>query len=297
MSNTKYPILISSSRNPKRVAEALDAVANAVAAGQIRNVDLKDIKTILGRAAEEAWEKTVSDPYFYAGRFAKQSDEVQALSSDIMIMGLHSVSSTAKKVSKTRAEGPAVQAMMAYCEEVLPLAEAVASLKNVVVKGRAAPDPEKLAAKENPNKVVKTCACCFRGIAVKGCGTMANHGYKRPQYGWQTKGCPGDKFKPLEVSSDGLRYMVTALAQYRDKLKDDLASIDTKKEFPIRLRLQSVSMIGEEHPRFEDAKAKYVAGLANELRGTEEDIPMFERKLEEWKPQAERIREDSSFGM
>ena len=71
-----------------------------------------------------------------------------------------------------------------FAAEALPLAEAVVSLKDKVVKGRA---PSTGPAKPvNPNKIVKTCPCCFRQIAVTD-GTMAHHGYQRPGHHRQRK--------------------------------------------------------------------------------------------------------------
>lgn len=206
----KFPLLRAAARSPSRFEVAVERVLAGIEAGSIRNVDYQDVKYEVGQAAADAWNNHVASPFFHGGKWEKLPLDVNELYDSIMILSLHDVIATAKKVARSKAQGPVVDAMRAVCAEALPLAEAVASLKGKVVKGRApSAGPSKPV---NPNKVVKTCPVCFRAIAVVG-GTMAHHGYTRPEMGWQTASCQGIRFKPLEVSSEGLQWLIAALRE------------------------------------------------------------------------------------
>jgi Resolvase, N terminal domain len=68
------------------------------------------------------------------------------------------------------------------------------------------------------NKVVGICPCCFREIAVQR-GLMVHHGYER-HTGYHTSSCEAAfRFKPLEVSGEGLQWLLVVAenSQYRDK--------------------------------------------------------------------------------
>jgi hypothetical protein len=57
------------------------------------------------------------------------------------------------------------------------------------------------------DKVMGTCPCCFRKIAVRR-WLMVDHGYKRCT-GYHAFSCVAVRtFKPLEVSCGGLRWLV-----------------------------------------------------------------------------------------
>lgn len=207
-----YPILASGSRRRARLEEALQVVSQGVAAGAIRNVELNDAKATLGRAAGDAWRQHVAIPHFSRGMRPSVIDPERDLFDTVMILSLHDVLATAKRVERSTAAGPGIDAMRAFVAELLPLAQQVAGLKDKVVKGRA---PSATPKVENPDKVVRTCACCFRGIAVDGPDRMAHHGYRRPGQGEQTPSCSGIQFPCLEVSSAGLQMLVSdAEARY-----------------------------------------------------------------------------------
>jgi hypothetical protein len=180
-------------------------------------------------------------------------------------------------LQQAQLDGAAIDAMRAFAAEALPLAEAVASLKDKVVKGRA---PSTGPAKPvNPNKIVKTCPCCFRQIAVTN-GTMAHHGYQRPGYGWQTASCPGIRFKPLEISNEGLLWMIettkTSIAKDRAALADSdkLESIT-----PLRGKTVRVGETG-----YARQLAIYIAGLESTIRQAEGWLSILEKRLAEWRP-------------
>ena len=158
-----FPSLRAIPSTPAQFDAAVEQIAEGIAAGSIRNVDLQDAKFTLSRIVEKAWKTHVSN-FFYGGDWERYPYDLQDLHAGIRIMGLHDVIAASKKVAKTKVTGPIVDAMRAYCDEVLPLAQAVALLKNKVVKGRVPrQDPVK---PENPNKVIGTCPVCFRSLSL-----------------------------------------------------------------------------------------------------------------------------------
>lgn len=289
MTFDRFPALRGAARNPARFDEAVAQVLAGVEAGAIRNVVLQEAKSALSSAVYDAWKKQVCEPHFYGigDRSRRERDPaVEELYWSISLMGLHDVIATSKKLGKTKAQGPAVDAMRAFCAEVLPLAEAVASLKDKVVKGRA---PSAGPAKpENPNKVVKTCPVCFRSIAVVH-GTMAHHGYQRPGQGWQTASCPGIRFKPLEVSNEGLVWLIGALRERQAALSDALANRATHPEYLMGKRKYGAPLekITRDDPLWPRLFARHIAELESEIAALKHELPTLDKKLADWKPEVQ----------
>ncbi|CAM3648700.1 hypothetical protein [Bordetella flabilis] len=284
MTPRQFPILRDSLADPSRFDMAVEQVLAGVEAGSIRNVVWRDAKETLSRIVDKAWKLHVSEPFFY-GKWESHPEDVRLLYNSIMVMGLHDIISTSKKVSRSKASGPAVDAMRTFCAEVLPLSEAVASLKNKVVKGRA---PSLAPSKPvNPNKVVKTCPVCFRRIAVQR-GTMAHHGYERPGSGWQTASCPGIQFKPLEVSSEGLEWLISTLHAQLATATRAYDSRGTHPEFLLVKRMYNgpLERVTRDDPLWPQAFRRHVAQLEGEIAGLKREIPFLEKKLEAWEPEA-----------
>ena len=284
LSLERLPLMRAAARSLARFDAAVGCVLAGIESGSIRNADYQDAKYELSRAAEDAWRNHVSGPFFHAGEWERQSQDVADLHASIMILSLHDVIATAKKVAKSKAEGPAVDAMRAYCAEVLPLAEAVASLKNKVVKGRApSAGPSKPV---NPNKVVKTCPVCFRPIAVVA-GRMAHHGYTRPEIGFQTASCAGIRFKPLEVSSEGLQWLIGALRKRLESRKLAYAERATHPEFLMmrRGRNDAAVKVLRGDPQWPQLFARHVNELRAEMAAIERELPTLDKMLADWKPE------------
>lgn len=285
MTPEQFPIIRANLRTTLRFDAALAEIAAGVEAGAIRNVVLNDAKFTLSGCVNDAWKSHVSAPFFYAGKFQEQPQEVQELGNDINVYGLHEVIAASKKIGKTTATGPAVDAMRAFCAEALPLAQAVAALKDKVIKGRAPnPEPAKVA---NPDKVVKTCPVCFRPIAVRG-STMAHHGYKRPHEGWQTASCPGVRFKPLEVSSDGLEWLIGALRARLATCEVAYAERGTKDSLLVRTG-GSKSLLETITPtsgKWAWHFGAFVSNLESEIGHIKYTLPGLDTKLTNWKPVA-----------
>lgn len=282
MTPDQFPILLSTAKSPEYFARAIRDVAEGLADGKIRNTVLQDAKHTLSRVVDNAWKKTVSEPFFYSGEWKNQPLDVQDLSDSITIMGLHDVISTSKKVGRSKAQGPAVDAMRAYVAEVLPLAMAVASLKDKIVKGRApSTGPSKPV---NPNKIVKTCPCCFRQIAVTG-GRMVHHGYERPGSGYQTASCPGIKFPPLQISTEGLEWLIGAI---QGKLAATKEAYRTRGDLefilvPTRTRPVQIVKVEKGTSDWSREFRHHVAGLEMEMRMYPRELESLGKELEKWK--------------
>ena len=278
----QFKILRSSTKSPEKFDSAVRQVIMGIESGSIRNSVLQDVKFTLSRMVDDAWQKHVGDTFFYGGKFREQPEAVQELHDSINMWSLHHVISASKRITKTKATGPAVEAMRAFCAEALPLAEAMASLKDKVKKGRE-PTPAKPV---NPDKVVKTCPVCFRPIAVLHRGTMAHHGYRRPGHGWQTASCPGIQFKPLEVSSEGLEWLISSLRTRLTALQHAQANQDTQPEFLMASRSSSgkAEKITRNDPLWPRAFKRHIAKVESEIRSLEHELPLLEKKLANWKP-------------
>lgn len=282
MTLESFPLVRGALRSTRRFDKALEVILDGVAQESIRNVDWKDAKDALGRAVDEGYEARVKRPFFH-GRGQEMDPEVYQLYWACLIMSLHDCISAAKKIAKTKATGPEVDAMRAFFAEVLPLALAVASLKDKVVKGRAPnTGPEKPV---NPNRIEKTCPCCMRGIAVVR-GTMAHHGYERPGHGFQTASCAGIQFEPLEVSPKGLEYVVRTL---RERLEADQKALDQQATHPQFLRGRRerkgpVEMIGRGDPLWQRLFQAYISELEFSVRTIRADLPPLEDMMASWHP-------------
>lgn len=282
MTPESFPLVRGALRNTRSFDAALEVILDGDAAGSIRNTAWKDAKDTLSRAVYETWPRLVNEPHFH-GRYAELSKDLQDLYNGVLVMGLHDVISTAKKVAKTKATGPAVDAMRAFCDEVLPLSLLVASLKDKVVKGRVASDAP--AKPVNPNRIEKTCPCCMRGIAVVR-GTMAHHGYQRPGHGWQTASCAGVQFEPLEVSPKGLEYVVRTLRAQLEANQKAFAERATQPEYLLgkRERKGPMERIARGDPLWPRLFSAHVVELEYSIRVLRADLPPLEKMLAEWQP-------------
>lgn len=267
-------------RYQERFDEVLKTLNNAIEQGSIRNVEMKDVKSRCSDAARKAYGDTVSEPFVWAMRFKDLPQAVQDLEMSISFSGIHSIKSIKKKVDACDVDHPCVKAIKAWVEEYLPLTKAIEDLKSKVVMGRA---PSKEPVKPvNPNKDVKTCPCCFRPIAVVA-STMAHHGYKRPGQGMQTSSCPGVRFKPLELSPDGLKYMSAANASSIVMAKDALKMAPQIQSFTSDSRTKQET-ITREDPRFARFMDNHIHKLERDIAWHERDKAMFDERIKNWKP-------------
>lgn len=280
MTPEQFPRLLQTSRRPDRFSASVRALADGVAAESIRKVALDEAKHFIGAAVYDGWRKHVSEPFFYAGKFETQPDDVRALEMTINMSSLHEVLSTHRKLSKSKASGEAMNVMRSFVDECLPLAEAAAFLKDKVVKGRA---PSVSTKPVNPDKIVKTCPVCFRSIAVVR-GLMAHHGYQRPGLGWQTQSCPGIRFKPLEQSTDGLVWSIDEQEKRLTAVKTQHAARDTLSQISV-LKGKTAVVVTRDDKAWPREFSTYCSRLEGEMRALDADLKERTKRLREWNPE------------
>ena len=277
-----FPILAASARNQASFLNALASVIDGVELGEIRNAVLNDAKHVLNQAAYAAFDRYVGDRFFHKGKGDEQPREVQEFRYSLMVLGLHDVISLSKKLEKSQLTGPAMQAMREFSAEVLPLSLAVADLKTKAIKGRApSTGPSK---PENPDKIVKTCGCCFRGVAVQS-GHMAHHGYERPGTGWQTNSCPGIEYPPLEVSSAGLEHVISVYTARRESLAKAMANKDNLTKLTVLRGGFRTTEFKKGDPGWEREFRLYVAQTESDLASVERTLPELQEMLRNWAPE------------
>lgn len=225
-----FPLLRTAARKALRFDCAIEQLNEGLSLGRIRNVTLQEAKRVLDSAVRIAWEQNVSDAYFSAGKWNNQPKAIQVLYNNLLVFGLRDIKRSDKRISDCLATGDAVVAMRAVIKEVLPLVMAVGELKGKTVKGRAPSSAS--ATPVNQNKVLKTCAVCFRPIAVIR-GHMAHHGYRRTGFGFQTASCPGVNFKPLEVSTEGLEWLISSVRNQYEQAEMEFNQRFSKEEIEV----------------------------------------------------------------
>lgn len=277
-------------RQRQRFEQALDRLNEGLLSGSIRNVEMKDVKRWCSDIARDLWDEKIADVHFNAGKYQQLPGDLVDFYYSITIMGIHSLSSIDKKLQKTKIDHPMIDSMRSLVAELKPLATTIDSLKSGVVMGRApSTEPPKPV---NPNKVVKTCPCCQRSIAVVG-GTMAHHGYERRGNGWQTQSCPGIRFPPIEVSNAGLKWMIESheeSLQHTIKLqgeKDSLKSLQTNIA-------GNVVTIRPDSSRWRNTLRAYEERLERDVRWYTEDLVMMKKRLADWKPEVAPAKDDDS---
>ena len=278
-------------RNTVRFDAAMHDINEGLANASIRNSVFKEANSTLSDAIYKAWDAFVQDPYFHAQKYRTQPDAVCDLNNSIMVSNLHEVQFLVKKLSNTKATGAAVDAMKEFLAAVLPLAQAVASLKLHIVMGRA---PNAIPVVENPNKIIKTCPCCFRAIAVVG-STMAHHGYKRPHdMQYQTASCSGIRFKPLEVSSEGLEWLIGEVERYALNLSDKYNNKANVKKLLIKGNFKSQNIeITPESANWDKEFKIYCLKLRQDIKNITYELECLRERLKNWKPEI-AIAEDNS---
>lgn len=290
-----FPLLCAAARSPSRLEAAVTTIAGAVEAGEIRNVALQDAKSTLSNAVHDAWGRFVNDRHFSgnAWRDGSMTEALQELYYKVNVYGLHDVHAAAKRVAATKIEGPAVDAMRALLQELLPLAQAVTGLKDKVVKGRAPVAPRPPA---NPDQLRMSCGCCQRPIAVMGgepTGRMAHHGYERPGHGWQTASCPGIKFMPLETTDDGPRYMLAMRIDQVRREEAALARCPELTELSVLVRergVKSLRKITRDMPDWKQTFDSHVWGIESDIRGLKSEINRLRRIVLDWRPETDAAK-------
>jgi hypothetical protein len=271
-----------------RVRQALGALLPAVREGSIYNSEFVDLKQVLDRAYDEAVETLTGTDFHTYWMPDKITKSPKGILRDTLggSTGVRGSIFNLKKIAKL--QGPEVEAARAFFLACIPMAQILETLKAKVIKGRK-PNPEAAARKaaQNANKTIKTCACCFRSIAVLGNGKIADHGYQLPGIDMKTSSCPGQKFKPLEVSDEGLRYMVELLTGRIAQLEERIVTPPNVLYKPTFSKRQGLGdPIPKDTPEWNARLKQHIAGLKAELAATTDRLHEFQKHLTSWKPAA-----------
>ena len=62
---------------------------------------------------------------------------------------------------------------------------------------------------------------------------MAHHGYRRTGFGFQTASCPGVNFKPLEVSTEGLEWLISSVRNQYEQAEMEFNQRFSKEEIEV----------------------------------------------------------------
>jgi hypothetical protein len=294
----------------ERATVALHAVLTAYADGEIYNTVFKDAKETLGWCIDESFKAKTrlfgswkEDSPYLAQREAN-NDFSWHLG---FVSNLHNTISLANKLAKlkptttiskhngTKASEVSpdyIQVAQEFADATQPLALLFKELKPMIVKGRK-PNPEAIARKaaELAKKDMKTCGCCFRTIArlQTGLRHIADHGFTLPYQGqgWGRQGgCPGSRFAPLEMSNDGLVYMVEGLTDQAACIKTAQEAAPEKKSFTVKKNYwgKETVEVTPDDPSFPRLLSEYVRGLEKDLEFTKTELVRYTQLLAEWKP-------------
>jgi len=245
-----------------------------ITAEVVYNADYVEAKFILGRRVEEAWD-ALKVPY----------DLYRAIGS---VSCLHDVISMSKKVNKGGlvVDRGIIEPLRAFCAIVLPIALLMKDLKNKTLKSHK-PNPEveaRKAAKFEDAMPRATCGCCFKGQAVLPNGYIHDHGYTLPEEWHKSASCYGRQFRPLEVSDEGPKYMVTLLENA------ERISIAALEAAPKATRLflhphnaYDTVQVEVGHPAFVRLLINHIENAKNNLSRIQKDLAAFRRVVAEWK--------------
>lgn len=191
-----------------------------------------------------------------------------------------------------------VRKWKAVVDAFLPVAILMKNLKSEgkIKKGRKPSEgSESNPSSINPNKIVKTCPCCFRQIAIrkkttkdgKETSEIVNHGYHRPGWGFLTNGCIGVGFPALEDSPKGLEHLLSVLKDTLSKKETELFQTDWEQAVftlnPSRFSKKSEpTEIRKGHPRFEMMKQRTINGLKSSIKYLKDDIEHYDKVLSNW---------------
>ncbi len=114
---------------------------------------------------------------------------------------------------------------------------------------------------------------------------MAHHGYERPGWGVQTSSCGGILYKCLQVSDEGLRAMlksyVESLANHRKQLAELPRKTEIVREDPYSGKPKTYT---PSDPKWAVVVAEVRNRLQSTIRQLEQNIPILENEIRNWKP-------------
>ena len=222
-----------------------------------------------------------------------------------IVDSFHLLIAFSKRVEKYPKDLEIVQKWLSLVDAFLPVALFMKKLKSEgkVKKGRKPLASAKPSSSSfNQNKIVKTCPCCFRSIAVRmrktkdgeEFGEIVNHGYHRPGWGFLTQGCIGVGFPALEDSPKGLEHLLDVLQKTLLSKENELRDTDwdqkvfTIKPSPLsfRVRESKESVKPKEirlgDPRFDAMKRRSIKECESTITSLKQDIECYKKILSTW---------------
>lgn len=274
------PLTSSYQKYKKNTESAINSLNQAINTNQIYNPIFQEIKSTFGNIVYNAWCSYILEPYFYGGKYKELPEEISEITNASSPSSLHDIFALKKRIDKRPSTHPAAEHMRKFVAEFFPIATAMNDLKPHIIKGR---QPNQNPKPENPNKIIQICACCFRAIAINPDQTMVHHGYKRPGDGYQTTSCPGIHFKSLDVSPEGLDWLIAENKKYLTKLQKKLAGKDKWIKLQYVDYKKMVIEIISDHPKWEHQKKIMIANLESEIRSLSRTIKEHMEIRENWK--------------
>lgn len=259
--------------------ENLDSLIYSLKNQLIYNVDFKSINGSLGDLVWKHFKNVM-----------REKNDLKKIKNDLVldlyyksIMSFHDIVSAKKKVDKIQdidlndAEKNYVKLYQELCNELVETALLLKEIKQYIVKGRKATSETEKPI--NENKVVKTCSCCFRKIAIDKQNKIVHHGFQR-YGGFQSNSCFGQGFSAWEESDIGTVKYIVALNEQLDEnqmLRDELSEKGSFV-FDNKGKKQKVERGSD---MFEKVYQSEMRKLDSEIRALRYNIDFLTKQLEE----------------
>lgn len=283
--NPLIPMTIFSKLKPsfqKQHIDAVNVIEKALKEKVIYNPEYNKAKTIFNYGINVYFRRSIHQ----YEEFYQDINKNQALS-DLYyhsMSGFSFVMSGAKKARKVleQSENSYARQYLDLCLELMPLVETMNELKPYIVLGRR--PSGKVPVNKNTNKIVKTCSCCFREIAIDKNGRIVHHGYKRSFAGFQTTSCFGQGYPSWETSPQGLIDFIKNLESHIVFNQEKLLQIEEKTEYKIKLReTKEIVVVKKGSEKFENQKRFEISNTNDKIKELENMIEHYSKILKERK--------------
>jgi hypothetical protein len=284
----------------ERITAAVDDLKAAVATGIVPNKLFTEAKDIINHAVETSAEAFLQTGPHEAKHH--QSDWwLAAYDADAFVRGAHTLPTVLKRAQKR-----GLTHYAAFISALLPLRDLLETAKPLIKKKGEL--PKIMTAKQIADDALRmTCQCCGRRILAN-MGTIAHHGYERPDSYYQTASCGGAKELPFEVSRDALGRQIEALKNWEINAVASMAAVanglapvvihvtdktqprdrhtgkhPTKPVEVTRANFDAVKATTTLSGDFDDLKAKDIDGRSREIKSIRDDINAQQARYDGWK--------------
>jgi hypothetical protein len=216
-----------SERRPGQFERSVAELQAAIEAGMVPNKMFVDAKDTINRAIEQAAESFLQSGPHIKGRNGEphhQSDWwLSAYEANAFAGGAHNLPAALKRAQK---HGD-LSAYAEFISALLPLREMLESAKPLIKKRGELPKVRS-AAQIADDSLRMHCQCCGRAILAN-LGSIAHHGYERPEAYYQTASCMGAKRLPFEVDRAALGEMIGYMRDRLARAEKHRAAIKSEK--------------------------------------------------------------------